>query len=175
MSDFKSIPVATATSEDAVELAAHVNAGYRGEGSRAGWTTEAYLIDCTRITAERLREMMTEPDHRFEIMRNAMREIIASVELALEKAPGSAPVCYLGMLTVRPTLQGGGIAKRILGHAERVAREWGCDRIRIGVIDLRKELIAYYERRGFVRTGTLLPFHFEDPSFGTPRVPMKLV
>ena len=175
MSDFKSIPVTTATAEDAAELAAHVNAGYRGESSRAGWTTEADLLDGTRISADRLRTEIAKVGHRFEVMRNSDGEIIASVELALEGRTGSAPVCYLGMLTVRPTLQGGGIAKRILGHADRVAREWGCDRIRIGVIDLRKELIAYYERRGFVRTGVLLPFHFDDPSFGTPRVPMKLV
>jgi GNAT superfamily N-acetyltransferase len=79
------------------------------------------------------------------------------------------------MLTVRPTEQGAGIGKLFLAHAETVAREWGCARIRMTVIDRRQELIAYYERRGYARTGVEMPFHFDDPRFGVPMAELKMV
>jgi GNAT superfamily N-acetyltransferase len=188
--------IRTASSIDAEELAAHVNAGYRGDSSRMGWTTEADLIDGTRTTADQLRAEMALPNVRFEILRDEAGAIVGSVELVREskldsegvrgfaasgevegvglRAP-SRPECYLGMLTVRPTLQGAGLGKRMLEHSERVAREWGCSRIRMTVIDRRVELIAYYERRGYIRTGVKLPFHFDDPRFGIAKVPLQMV
>ena len=39
------------------------------------------------------------------------------------------------------------------------------------VITLRAELLAYYERRGFRRTGRTVPFPYGDPRFGLPRRP----
>jgi hypothetical protein len=43
------------------------------------------------------------------------------------------------------------------------------------VIDRRQELIAYYERRGYARTGGEMPFHFDDPRFGVPMAELKMV
>ena len=149
----------------------HVNAGYRGESSRAGWTTEADLLDGTRTDPERLREEISKPNTRFEILRDPEGRILASVHLVHE----SPSTCYLGMLTVRPTKQGSGIGRRFLEHAEAVAREWGCTRIRMNVIDLRAELIAYYKRRGYVQTGPAMPFHFDDPRMGVPKVHLQMV
>jgi hypothetical protein len=39
------------------------------------------------------------------------------------------------------------------------------------VITLRPELLAFYERRGFRRTGETVPFPYGDPRFGLPRRP----
>jgi hypothetical protein len=36
---------------------------------------------------------------------------------------------------------------------------------------LREELIAFYERRGFSRTGEFKPFPVGEPRFGLPKVP----
>ncbi|RYZ63376.1 MAG: hypothetical protein EOP09_17750, partial [Proteobacteria bacterium] len=38
------------------------------------------------------------------------------------------------------------------------------------VIDSRKELIAFYERRGYQRTGETRPFPMDDPRAGIPLV-----
>jgi hypothetical protein len=37
------------------------------------------------------------------------------------------------------------------------------------VIRQREELVAYYERRGYARTGEGRPFPLDDPRFGIPK------
>lgn len=74
------------------------------------------------------------------------------------------------MFAVRPELQGGGLGKVILAEAERTARNlWGTGEMRMTVIRQRDELIAWYERRGYRRTGQLTPFPYGDERFGIPQ------
>jgi ribosomal protein S18 acetylase RimI-like enzyme len=76
---------------------------------------------------------------------------------------------YFGMFSVEPKLQGGGVGKALLAEAERVVREeWHLPAMRMTVIDIRDELIAFYERRGYVRTGIKKPFPYGDARFGIP-------
>ena len=77
---------------------------------------------------------------------------------------------YFGMFSVRPTLQGGGIGKVVIAEAERLVREdWNLPAMRMTVIDIRDELIAFYERRGYRRTGIKKPFPYGDERFGVPK------
>ena len=70
------------------------------------------------------------------------------------------------MFVVRPDLQGGGIGKHFIQAAEDIVQqEWGSTKMTMTVITLRLELIAFYERRGYRRTGELLPFP-DDPDKG---------
>lgn len=138
-----------ATPADAPTLASLVNSAYRGDASRAGWTTEADLISGDRIDVEALQRLMAEPRSLILVCLQG-DEIVGSVHLQ-QTDPESA---YLGIFVVRPTLQGGGIGKRFLLEAERTAQEaFGVSRIWMTVITLRAELLAYYERRGYHRTG----------------------
>jgi ribosomal protein S18 acetylase RimI-like enzyme len=74
------------------------------------------------------------------------------------------------MFSVDPALQGGGTGRALLGEAERVARdEWGCDEVRMTVIDIRTELVEWYERRGYQRTGEHKPFPYGNERFGVPK------
>ncbi len=142
---------------DAQAVADLVNSGYRGDASRQGWTTEAdYLVGKRTDTAEILR-LLSDSDSMVLLCLEA-DEIIGSVHLQHE---GSA--AQLGMFVVKPTLQGQGIGKRFLDRAERTAAsEWGVNRIQMHVITRRHELLAYYERRGYRRTGVLKPFPADD-------------
>ncbi len=82
-------------------------------------------------------------------------EIIGTVYLKRTDATSA----YLGLFVVRPNLQGGGIGKQFLQAAERaVVKRFGSTRMWMTVITVRDELIAYYERRGYQRTGELKPF-----------------
>ena len=95
------------------------------------------------------------------------RELLACAHIAIEDGAG-----YFGMFSVRPALQGGGIGKALLAEAERLAREeWRLRVMRMTVIDLRDELIAFYERRGYRRTGITRPFPYGDERFGLPKRP----
>ncbi len=77
---------------------------------------------------------------------------------------------YFGMFSVQPKLQGGGIGKVVLDEAERIVRdEWKLSAMRMTVIDVREELIAFYERRGYRRTGITKPFPYGDARFGLPK------
>jgi ribosomal protein S18 acetylase RimI-like enzyme len=80
--------------------------------------------------------------------------------------------CYFGMFAVDPTLQGGGLGRQTLNEAERIARdEWKCKKMEMTVISVRDELIAWYARRGYRRTGKFKPFPYGDERFGIPKRP----
>ncbi|MGZ6807861.1 MAG: hypothetical protein ACXVGG_14740, partial [Mycobacteriaceae bacterium] len=60
----------------------------------------------------------------------------------------------------------------LLAEAERMAlRELACSTMEMTVITQRVELIAWYERRGYRRTGQTQPFPYGDERFGVPRRP----
>ena len=156
--DFTDIPLL-------IEL---VTSAYRGEASRDGWTTEADLLDGQRIDAERLHAELARPQSRILIAErgaNGTSEPVACAHVCAEQGAG-----YFGMFAVRPRLQGAGLGKHVLAEAERIVREeWRLPAMRMSVIAQREELIGYYLRRGYRRTGQFLPFPYGDERFGIPR------
>ena len=152
-----------ATEADIPALVELVTSAYRGEASRAGWTTEADLLDGARIDPDVLRADIQRPRSRVLVL-DGDDGPLACAHVAVEDGAG-----YFGMFAVRPGLQGSGLGGRLLAECERVAREeWGLSLMRMSVIDLRESLIAYYERRGYRRTGRHLPFPYGDERFGIP-------
>ena len=153
-----------ATPADVPAIVALVESAYRGDSSRAGWTTEADLLDGQRTDAEGVLALIANPQGRVVLAERAgALEACAHVE-----RQGDA--CYFGMFSVRPTLQGGGIGNALLAECERIGRvEWGCRALRMTVIRVRTELIAWYERRGYRATGESKPFPYGDPRFGLPK------
>lgn len=147
-----------ARKDDADSIVKLVNSAYRGDSSRAGWTTEADLLTGVRVQAEDVRELIeTEGSMILLCLRD--EEIIGSVNLL--KTEDKA---YLGMFAVNPLLQGAGIGKQFMQAAETlVKQEWQSRAMWMTVITSRHELIAYYERRGYQRTGRLVPFPAEVP------------
>ena len=147
-------------------IAALVNSGYRGASSRAGWTTEADFLGGQRTDADALREdLAARPGAVLLTLRDDPGgELLGSVWLE----PQGPDVWYLGMLTVRPDLQARQLGRTLLAEAEAYAASHGARRIRMSVITVRDTLIAWYERRGYVRTGETLPFPYGDSRFGIP-------
>jgi ribosomal protein S18 acetylase RimI-like enzyme len=154
----------TATTADAPALVALVNSAYRGDSSKAGWTTEADLLGGQRVDVEGLSETIARPDNVI-LLHERDRALVACVHLER-----TGEDCYLGMLTVRPAAQGAGLGRQMLEAAERLATEhWSSRTMHITVIVQRTELIAWYERRGYRRTGERKPFPYGDERFGLPR------
>lgn len=154
----------SARQDDLEALVSLVESAYRGEVSRAGWTTEADLLDGRRTDAEEVGAL---------IAGNASRIVIAERDGALVgcvalKDEGDG--AYLGMLSVRPSLQTAGVGRALVAEAERIAKdELARPWMRMTVIAQRDELIAWYERRGYARTGEREPFPYGDARFGLPR------
>ncbi|KRG46981.1 GCN5 family acetyltransferase [Stenotrophomonas panacihumi] len=153
----------TATVADVDALVALVTSAYRGDASRVGWTTEADLLDGARIDPEILRQDILR-DRSLVLLAERDGELIACAHISDDGDAG-----YFGMFSVSPTLQGGGVGKQLMGEAERIVlQQWGHALMRMTVIDVRAELIAFYERRGYRRTGVTKPFPYGDARFGIP-------
>lgn len=146
-----------------------VNSAYRGNSSRRGWTTEADLLDGIRTDQEALINMLQEPGATILVHLTDSGRMTGCVYL---KNRGSS--LYLGMLTVAPTEQNQGLGKKLLLAAEQQARAEGCTSIRMTVISVRTELIAWYERHGYHATGETEPFP-DNPRFGIPKQSLHFI
>ena len=160
------VHVTIATDADLDAIAALVNSSYRGESSRGGWTTEADFLGGQRTDAEALRDDLAA---RAGAVLLTLRdepggELLGSVWLE----PQGPADWYLGMLTVRPDLQARQLGRTLLAEAEAYAASRGGRRMRMSVITVRDALIAWYERRGYTRTGEAQPFPYGDERFGIP-------
>lgn len=155
-----------ATHDDVGAIVALVESAYRGDASRAGWTTEADLLDGQRTDAAAVEAVIAAPGSRMLLGFGDDGVLLACCQL--ERHDDDA--CYFGMFSVSPTKQGGGVGRAVLAEAERVAREeWGARTMRMTVIRQRHDLIAWYERRGYVATDEMHPFPYGDERFGKPR------
>ena len=184
-----------ATIAEVSELVRLVNSAYRGEEGQVGWTNEAHLIGGPRTSAVDVEELVREPggviltgwgeggsfgkgsgqaeaaglgEAGSAAGLGELGHLLGCVYLKLE-----GQKLYLGMLSVWPELQGAGIGKRLMEAAAEYAAEHHCTAIRITVISVRDELIAWYERHGFRRTGEVEAFHAGD-RFGTLKRKLEL-
>jgi ribosomal protein S18 acetylase RimI-like enzyme len=163
--------ITPAGAADLEAIEALVNGAYRGPASRAGWTTEADYLDGQRTSVAALQRDLAGPSApRILVLRRAQGgEILACVLVELIWRAGGGSSGYIGMLTVKPGLQNGGIGRIMLRAAEDEARRCGADRACMTVVQVRDTLIAWYERRGYRRTGETTPFPYDDGRFGAPR------
>lgn len=159
--------VSVARESELDAIAALVNSSFRGDSSRAGWTTEADMVGGQRTDPDILRaDLAARPGAVLLTLRDTPDgELLGSVWLE----PKAPDVWYLGMLTVRPDLQARQLGRALLRSAEEYAVAQGARRMRMTVITIRDTLIAWYERRGYTRTGELLPFPYGDARFGLPQ------
>ncbi|MFK7841553.1 MAG: GNAT family N-acetyltransferase [Sphingorhabdus sp.] len=150
---------------DIPALHALVESAYRGESAKQGWTHEADLLDGQRTDAKALRAIIT--DRRQVIFLAKKGPAIAG---CVQLSNIGNRLAYLGLLTVDPALQAAGLGKELLLQSEQHVREhWQAEAIEMTVIRQRADLIAYYERRGYVLTGEHRPFPHGDARFGLPK------
>ncbi len=158
------LSIAKAEKQDAEQIAALANAAYRGESSKQGWTTEADLLAGRRTETEEILRLIATDDSMFLLCKDGA-ELVGSVHLQKQ-----ADLVCLGMLAVRPSLQGRGVGKQLLLAAELAAQEtWDVGKSVMTVIACRNELIAFYQRRGYRRTGVSKAFPV-NPELWTPKV-----
>lgn len=142
-----------------------IESAYRGEASRAGWTTEADLLDGQRTDPDDLADILADPK---QALLTACRggELVGCVLIA-DRGEGTG---YFGMLSISPTLQGGGLGRQLVEAAHAALKDrFDARRVRISVFPQRETLVAWYRRLGFRMTGDTLPFPYGDPRFGVPK------
>lgn len=158
MSIFSNSHISIASAGDIIAIKDLLNSAYRGEASKKGWTTEAHLIAGEKRTDEAsLKEVMQQLGSVFLKYTDEASKIIACVNLQQHGYK-----IYLGMFSVSPQLQGGGVGKQMLQAADEYAMHLQCTSIYMSVISVRTELIDWYQRHGYHHTGEVKPFIEDD-------------
>lgn len=155
------LTIRQAEQADASAIADLLNSAYRGESSRAGWTTEADLIDGLRTTAQAIAHLIQQ-SNTFILVGELDQQLAATVccELLQE---GSSHKAKLGMIAVKPILQNQGLGKQMIQAAEAQARnQWPVQAYCMTVVTVRDTLIAFYQRQGYQPTGVVQPFPYDS-------------
>ena len=161
---FVQVAFGLAAPADAEAIVSLVESAYRGEPSRAGWTTEADLLDGQRTDREEVDALIGDGSVALVLCRQR-GELVGSVAVRID----DQRVAHVGMFAVRPSSQASGIGRALLAEAERVARERGALEAEMTVLEQRIKLLEWYARRGYSPTGETEPFPYDNPRFGLPR------
>ena len=171
---------------DAAAIVDLIERAYRGPEAAGKWTSEASLLTGPRTNTDEIIALIDREDSRFILAEQdgklagcclvqGMGRDPADTRYAEsfgvpnyksgERVPLAVHSAYFGMFAIEPDAHGGGIGKIVIAEAERrVAELWGANQMVMTVINLRHELIAWYERRGYRQTGATLPFPFSETS-----------
>src|SRR5215510_593357 len=143
------LPIRIATSVDAPQITAVINAAFR--------IAEEFFVDGNRISQAEVEESLAKGDFLVAEANGKLNGCVY-VELRGERS-------YLGLLSVDPTCQQGGLGSLLMSEAEKYCREQGSQGMDIVIVSLREELPSFYQKRGYVASGTS-PF--------PPDVPVKI-
>jgi ribosomal protein S18 acetylase RimI-like enzyme len=148
------VSIRPARPADAGVLTNLIRSAYRGQDSRAGWTSEADLVEGERISRDQVLAMISAGGSVLLVGEHA-GQIVACCQLRDE----GAGLAYFGTFAVSPQAQGAGLGRQLMAEAERQAvTAFAATRLEMTVLAQQDKLIAYYERRGFRRTGATRPF-----------------
>ncbi|AXI02874.1 GNAT family N-acetyltransferase [Aquirhabdus parva] len=142
-----------ATLADAFEIATLVNAAYRPKSDQAGWTHESNLISGSRTSYDQIIEIIQKND---SIILVGIHDTKIYACVHIEKTDDH---CYIGMLAVAPASQDSGLGKEMLNRAEQFAIDYfSAEKFVMIVLSARHELISFYIRRGYQKTGTSMDY-----------------
>jgi ribosomal protein S18 acetylase RimI-like enzyme len=152
---------------DVPAITALMNLTYRGGGADAGWTSETDCLAGDRTSEAMLREDIAgNPDATMLIWRRSSDDALVGC-VWLEPCDGDA--WYLGSVSIDSREQNRGLGRKLLAAAESWVCERGGREIRMTVINVRDDLIAWYARRGYEPTNEIKPFPYGDHRFGVPK------
>lgn len=138
---------------DAGAVARLVNKSYRPEKGLRGWTHESDLVAGERTNERQVADAISRKDS-FVLIGLRGQEVVACVHVEKEGTN-----CHIGMLAVSPILQRKGIGRRMLSHAERFGSEtFASEAFTMLVLSERPELISFYMKCGYQRTGATMDY-----------------
>lgn len=133
---------------DAELITALINQAFR--------SSERFFIDEDRIDLEGVLNLLKTGEF---LLAESERVIVGCiyVEFPHETENYEENRAYLGLLAVDPARHRSGIASTLMNTAEDHCREQGANFMDLKVVSLRGELFSFYQKRGYIETGTL-PF-----------------
>jgi GNAT superfamily N-acetyltransferase len=143
----KTVPIRIATAADAARITTVINSAFR--------IAEGFFVDGLRISEAEVKQHLTKGAFLLAEGDGKLDGCVY-VELRGERS-------YLGLLSVDPAGQQSGLGSFLMTAAEQYCRERGSRFMDIYIVNLRTELPPFYERRGYVETGTT-PFPADVPT-----------
>lgn len=171
----KKLQIRTATAQDIPALVHLLNQAYRKQHPQA-WTTEAHLITGQRMGAAQLTKQLKQNDFTLYVANfEQQTEIIACIGVTYSQQ-NDVSIAEIGSFAVVPNLQGGGVGKQLLAYAEQDSqhRYKNLTAYHLYVLNLRSELLAFYQRRGYAMSGETADFPM-DAGVGTPVCELHLI
>jgi len=156
-----SLNIRNANIDDVAQLVELINLAYRAQSDRS-WTTEKAFVDGTRITNEQLSEDLNRSNFKLFVGENEQGLLVACIGLSLDHNS-----VEIGTFAIDSSVQNLGYGKQMLNYVEAYVAQ-SC------FLDVRSELIAYYQRRGYQITGHTEPYPV-NANVGQPLVPIQLI
>jgi len=136
-----------AIDSDAQAISELINLAYRGD---EGWTTEKGIVVGERCTENDIRTNISSNNSVFLLYKSAS-VIQACISIQIEGSQA-----YIGSFAVTPMQQNTGLGKVMLKGAEEYSlSNFSIKKFVMVVLSNRIELIKFYERRGYQRTGNI--------------------
>ena len=135
--------------------------------SERSWTTEKAFVDGIRITNEQLSGDLSRSNFKLFIGENEQGLLVACIGLSIDHNS-----VEIGTFAIDSSVQNLGYGKQMLNYVAQ-----SCSEVRdliMYVLDVRSELIAYYQRRGYQITGHTEPYPV-NANVGQPLVPIQLI
>ena len=165
-----SLNIRNAKIDDVAQLVELINLAYRAQSERS-WTTEKAFVDGTRITNEQLNGDLSRSNFKLFVGENEQGLLVACIGLSFDHNS-----VEIGTFAIDPTIQNLGYGREMLNYVETCITQnySSVRRLIMYVLDVRSELMAYYQRRGYQITGRTEPYPI-DEDVGQPLVPIKLI
>ncbi len=147
-----------ADEDDVANIVSLLNTCYRGG---QGWTTEAGMVAGERIDEDTVAGMLAAKRHFFFVFENMGHDVdsalLGCIVMQLD-VRSQGDVAHIEMVAVHPEVQKQGVGGEMLKQVEAFAKaHLGQGWVKMQVIESRRELLAYYERRGYEKSGVTGP------------------
>ena len=161
---------------DIPKLVDLVNSAYRQQQGNS-WTSETEIVTGQRINTSQLEHALSQNNVQLWIAIQD-GEIVACIGLTFNEHD-----VEIGTFCIAPHLQNQGMGKQVLDYAEQCVKQSELsnypkhrrlNNFVMWVLSVRTELIAYYERRGYVQTGVIDNYPL-DADVGKPIVDLHLI
>lgn len=144
-----------AQSKDISAIENLIEAGYRKDEARLGWTHETDILSGDRLSDGEIAKTLEDKNSKmFVAIDSNNHEVIGVICVTKDN-----DWIEFGKFSVRPNLQGSGIGRKLITHVENFVSEiWGEKKLKLSVISRRTELVDFYLRCGFIDTGHRIDF-----------------
>ncbi|WP_336936116.1 GNAT family N-acetyltransferase [Acinetobacter beijerinckii] len=165
-----SLNIRNAKVDEIEQLVELINLAYRAQSDRS-WTTEKSFVEGKRISAEQLSSDLNQSNFELLVGENEHDALVGCIGLTFNHR-----TVEFGTFAINPIIQNLGYGRELLDYVEAyVAQNYlEIQHLIMYVLDVRCELIAYYQRRGYELTGHTEPYPI-DADVGQPLVPIQLI